>query len=305
MENRSTRPARLLLATTLLAGAAIAGYAQPQLTVPNKKGSVKFAIIGDSGTGGGAQKKVADQIAATRKAFPFDFAILLGDNLYGREGKGDYESKFERPFKALLDGGVKFYASLGNHDDPSQRFYKNFNMNGERFYSFKPSPLGGIRFFALDSNYMDKNQLDWLNKELAASGSEWKIAYFHHPIYSSGGRHGSDVVLREQLEPLFVKYGMNVVFTGHEHFYERTKPQKGITYIVSGAAAKLRRGDIEKSALTAKGYDQGYTFMIAEIDGDEMHFQTLTDRGETVDSGSIKREQPAPPKTAAPPKKGQ
>jgi 3',5'-cyclic AMP phosphodiesterase CpdA len=166
-------------------------------------------------------------------------------------------------------------------------------MNGERYYSFKPSLLAGIRFFAIDSNYMDKKQLDWLEKELAASGSDWKVAFFHHPIYSSGGRHGSDVVLREQLEPVFVKHHVNVVFTGHEHFYERIKPQKGITYIVSGAAAKLRRGDIERSPLTAKGYDQGYTFMIVEVDGDDMHFQAMTDRGETVDSGVIRREKPA------------
>lgn len=83
--------------------------------------------------------------------------------------------------------------------------------------------------------------------------------FFHHPLYSSGGRHGSDRALREQLEPIFLKHGVNVVLSGHDHFYERIKPQKGITYFVSGAAAKLRRGDIERSPLTAKGFDQGIT----------------------------------------------
>jgi predicted phosphodiesterase len=295
------RSIRRLLATMLIVGGVASVYAQQQITLPNKKGAVKFAVIGDSGTGGGAQQKVADRIALTHKAFPFEFAIMLGDNLYGSEREGDYHSKFERPYKPLLDAGVKFYAALGNHDDPAQRMYKPFNMNGEQYYSFKPSLLGGVRFFAIDSNLMDQRQLQWLDKELAASGSEWKIAFFHHPLYSSGGRHGSDILLREQLEPLFVKYGVNIVFTGHEHFYERIKPQKGITYIVSGAAAKLRRGDIEKSNLTAKGYDQGYTFMIVEIDGDDLHFQTITDRGETVDSGTISRKNGA----ATPPKKSQ
>jgi predicted phosphodiesterase len=289
---------RRLIATMLVVGGVVSTYAQQQLTLPNKKGTVKFAVIGDGGTGGGAQQKVADRIAATRSVFPFEFAIMLGDNLYGTERKGDYESKFERPYKPLLDAGVKFYAALGNHDDPEQRLYKPFNMNGERYYSFKPSMLGGVRFVALDSNNMHKDQLAWLEKELAASGSEWKIAFFHHPLYSSGGRHGSDVLLREQLEPIFLKHGMNVVFTGHEHFYERLKPQKGIHYIISGASAKLRRGDIEKSPLTAKGYDQGFTFMIVEIDGDDMHFQTISDRGETIDSGVIRREKPAAQKTA-------
>ena len=63
---------------------------------------------------------------------------MLGDNLYGNEGAKDFEKKFERPYKALLDAGVKFYASLGNHDNPNQRFYKLFNMNGQRYYNFKP-----------------------------------------------------------------------------------------------------------------------------------------------------------------------
>jgi 3',5'-cyclic AMP phosphodiesterase CpdA len=266
------------------------------IVLPNKKDSVRFAVLGDTGTGGSAQQRIADRLAATHTALPFGFVIMLGDNLYGRERKSDYQEKFEIPYKPLLDAGVKFYASLGNHDDPEQRLYKPFNMNGERYYTFKPSPLADVRFFALDSNYMDRKQLDWLEKELSASGSEWKVPFFHHPIYSSGGRHGSDVVLREQLEPLFVKYGVQVVFTGHEHFYERLKPQKGITYIISGSAAKLRRGDIERSTLTAKGYDQGYTFMIAEVDGDQLHYQAITDRGQTVDSGVIhrqKREQTA------------
>jgi predicted phosphodiesterase len=270
-----------------------------RLQLPMRDGSIRFLVIGDSGTGGGAQRRVAERIAEVHKAFPFEFGIMLGDNLYGGEGAGDYRRKFEEPYKPLLDAGVKFFAALGNHDDPTQRFYKAFNMNGERYYSFKaPKPgigsRGGARFFALDSNYMTKEQLDWLEKELAGSGSEWKIAFFHHPLYSSGEKHGSDDVLREQIEPLFVKHGVDVVFTGHEHFYERVKPQKGITYFVSGAAAKLRRGNVaENSPLTAKANDQAYTFMIVEIAGDEMHFQAIDADGKTIDSGVIKRREVA------------
>jgi 3',5'-cyclic AMP phosphodiesterase CpdA len=279
---------RRSLAFVLVAG-LIATVRAQELKLPMKEGSVRFAILGDAGTGGSAQRRVARRLAATHAIYPFEFVLMLGDNLYGSENSADYARKFETPYKPLLDAGVKFYAALGNHDDPSQAFYKPFNMDGKRYYSFK-APNGSVRFFALDSNYMQQEQLTWLEKELAASGSDWKIAFFHHPLYSSGERHGSDEKLREQLEPLFVKHGMEVVFTGHEHFYERLKPQKNIHYIISGAAAKLRRGNIGDSGLTAKGYDQGYTFVIAEIAGDDMHFQTLTDRGETVDSGVIRRQ---------------
>ena len=270
-----------------------------RLQLPMKDGSIRFLVIGDSGTGGGAQQRVAQQIAAAHKVFPFEFSLMLGDNLYGGESASDYRRKFEEPYQVLLGAGVKFYAALGNHDEPTQRFYKLFNMNGERYYSFKaPKPgigsRGGARFFALDSNYMSKEQLDWLQKELSSSGAEWKIAFFHHPIYSSGEKHGSNELLREQIEPLFLKHGIDVVFTGHEHFYERLKPQKGITYFVSGSAAKLRRGNIaDRSEMTAKGFDQGYTFMIVEIAGDELHFQTIDANGKTVDAGIVKRREVA------------
>ena len=213
---------------------------------------------------------------------------MLGDNLYGGETPADFADKFERPYKPLLDAGVKFYSALGNHDDPNQRFYKPFNMNGERFYSFKPSQ-GGVRFFALDSNYVDKAQVEWLEKELAASGSEWKICFFHHPLYSSGDTHGSDTKLRELLEPIFLKHGVDLVLTGHEHFYERIKPQHGINYIIAGSAAKVRRGNITGSDLTAKGFDQGYAFLLMEIVGDTLHFQAITDDGRTIDSGQMQR----------------
>jgi predicted phosphodiesterase len=279
---------RVLTITMLVAGLAGVAGAQ-QLTLPKKDGSVRFAVIGDSGTGGGAQQKVADRIAAAHKIFPFEFTLMLGDNLYGRENAGDYRNKFERPYKPLLDAGVKFYAALGNHDDPSQRLYKPFNMNGERYYSFKPTVLGDVRFYALDSNYMSKEQVAWLQKELAASDSKWKIAFFHHPIYSSGEKHGSDETIRQQIEPLFVKHGVDVVFTGHEHFYERIKPQKGIYYFISGGAGKLRKGDINKSNLTAKAFDTGFHFMLVEVAKEAMYFQTVTDQNKVVDSGTLPR----------------
>jgi 3',5'-cyclic AMP phosphodiesterase CpdA len=227
-------------------------------------------------------------LASSRQSFPYEFVVMVGDNMYGGEDSAsDFERKFEVPYKPLLDAGVKFYASLGNHDSPNQRLYKPFNMNGQRFYTFKPKD--GIRFFALDSNYMDREQLQWLEKELKASGSDWKIAFFHHPVYSSAGRHGSDTALRDQLEPLFLKYSVDLVLTGHDHVYERTKPQKGVQYFVVGNSAKLRKGDLENIGITAKGFDTGLGFMLAEIDGDQIHFQVLSDQSRTIDSGVVLR----------------
>jgi len=282
------------LATTLLLLAGAAASAQ-EVSPPSATDSVQFLAIGDTGTGDSAQYEVAAQLAKAHATFPFTFAIMMGDNMYGREGERDYEKKFEVPYKPLLDAKVDFYASLGNHDDPTQRMYKPFNMNGERYYTFKK---GNARFFALDSNYFDRAQADWLEKALASATEDWKICFFHHPLYSSGGRHGSEVDLRKQLEPLLLKYGVQVVFAGHEHFYERLKPQKGIYYFVNGGGAKLRSGDIRKGPMTEVGFDTDRSYMLVEIAGDVLTFQTLSRTGKRVDSGSIRRPATVPPPTS-------
>ena len=287
---------------TLLVGAAVvqalsaqqrpplnppAMSASSDVQAPIGKDSVKFLVIGDSGTGDKGQYDTAAQMWTAHSVFPYEFAIMLGDNLYGSERPQDFVSKFERPYKPMLDANIPFYAALGNHDDPNQRFYKNFGMGGKRFYSYQK---GDVRFFALDSNYMDKDQQRWLEDELSKSNAKWKIAYFHHPLYSSGAAHGSEVDLRSIVEPLFIKYNLQVVFAGHEHFYERVKPQKGIHYFTAGGSAKLRSGDImSNTGLTEKGFDTEQTFMVIEIDGDVLRFQTLSKHGKRIDSGEIRR----------------
>jgi len=258
-----------------------------QPTLPLQAGSVRFAAIGDMGTGETPQYELAARMESFRQAFPFDFVITLGDNIYGGSGARDYRSKFEIPYAPLLDAGVKFYASLGNHDSPSQSLYKPFNMNGQQYYTFTK---GNVQFFALDSSYMRPKELAWLETELKKSEADWKICYFHHPLYSSGGFHGSSTELRGILEPLFITYGVQVVFAGHEHSYERVKPQQGISHFVEGASGQLRKGDLRKgSVLTAAGYDQDRSFMLVEIAGDAVHFQTVSRTGQTVDSGVILR----------------
>jgi predicted phosphodiesterase len=280
------RVQRLLVPLALVI--SVVSVAAIDLTLPNQKDSLKFAIIGDSGTGSKSQNQIAQQLIGSRDKFPYEFVVMMGDNLYGGSDQKDFVKKFEEPYKPLLDAGVKFYATLGNHDNPNERFYERWNMKGERYYTFRPKL--GVRFFVLDSNYMDPKQLEWIDKELAASGSDWKICYFHHPLYSSGGAHGSDVQLRQQLEPMFLKYGVDIVLAGHEHFYERIKPQKGIYYFISGGAAKLRDGDVNtRSELTAKSYDTGYHFMLMELGKDTVYFQAINQDGKTVDSGALTR----------------
>jgi 3',5'-cyclic AMP phosphodiesterase CpdA len=147
----------------------------------------------------------------------------------------------------------------------------------------------GVRFVVFDTNLMDPPQLAWIDEALMRSTEQWTIAYFHHPLYSDAGRHGPNVELRVLLEPLLTRYGVDVVFSGHEHVYERTTPQKGITYFIEGASGQLRKGDMQPSAMTAAAFDQDQTFMLVEIADDEMVFQTISRTGRVVDSGVIHR----------------
>jgi 3',5'-cyclic AMP phosphodiesterase CpdA len=279
---------RKLVGFVVLAGVATLAPAWPgQLPAPSD--SLKFAVIGDNGNGSRAQYEVGAQMAAARAAFPFEFVIMLGDNLYGRQEPRDFVDKFERPYATLLEAGVLFYAALGNHDRPENRSYKRFNMAGERYYTFARK---NVRFFVFDTNLMDAQQLAWIGKTLEQSQDDWKIAYFHHPIYSDGDRHGSNVELRVLLEPLLVRHRVNVVFSGHEHIYERTVPQNGITYFVEGSGGQLRKGGVTPSSLTASAYAEDQTFMLVEIAGDRLRFRTVSRVGRTVDSGVIDRRPP-------------
>lgn len=271
-------------------GAQSAGA--PEVTLPLKNGDVRFAVIGDNGTGEKPELEIANLMQAYWQTVHFTFVTMNGDNIYGGHSPADFARKFEEPYKPLLDEGVKFYACLGNHDDSAlERNYKLFNMGGERYYTFNKGP---VEFFVLDSNYMDPTQLAWLQAQLSASTAKWKIAYFHHPLFTAAKFHGPDVDLRQQLMPLFEQYGVNVVLSGHEHVYERIKPQQGIYFFLLGNSGQLRFHNIRKgNDLDIVGMDSHRTFMLVEISGNDFYFQTIDDAGETVDSGDLKLQQPA------------
>ena len=276
----------LLLIVVIAASAGPWALARQEATLAGTPDALKFAVIGDSGSGQPPQFEVGGQMAAARARFPFELVLMLGDNMYGSQRSQDFVDKFERPYAALLQAGVPFYAALGNHDNQSNRFYKGFNMGGERYYTFARK---NVRFFVLDTNLMDATQLAWIEEVLGQSREEWQVVYFHHPLYSDGARHGSNVELRVALEPLFVRHGVEVVFAGHEHVYQRSTPQKGITHFIEGSSGQLRKGNMRPTAMTAAFFDQDQTFMLVEIAGDEMQFQTISRTGRVVDSGVIRR----------------
>lgn len=258
---------------------------------------VRFIVFGDSGKGNTEQYELGRTMAAHHWDRFYDMALMLGDNIYPSGDPDDMVKKFERPYAELLKRGVSFRAALGNHDvkkgRQAQINYPNFNMDGRAYYSFTRGD-GMVEFFALDSTRFDLRQRRWLEGALQASQAKWKVAFFHHPLYSSADKHGSHLELRAEMEPILVRSGVDVVFSGHDHTYERVKPQQGVQYFVSGAAASPRRGDLElDSPFIAVGNDETSSFMSIEITPERFSFKAIDIGGRVIDSGELA------PRTAA------
>jgi hypothetical protein len=253
------------------------------LPMPGIRGGTVFALMGDSGSGDQAQQAVAQAMLTyfnTARHFPF--VLMLGDNLYD----DDYTNEFSVPYKALLDRGVKFYATIGNHDRDLEIHFKPFNMNDVDRYTFDE---GNARFAALNSNHpADPLQIKWLDQVYADAGTKWRIAFFHHPLYSSG-QHAAESrdVIRPALEPVLIRNHVDVVFSGHEHLYERIKPQHEVKYFVSGGGGRYLY-DYKPSEFDAVGLSEHH-FMVAEIAGDRLFFEAITHAQQLIDCGVIYR----------------
>jgi 3',5'-cyclic AMP phosphodiesterase CpdA len=291
MNKLITRRQTLISLASMAAGAVIRPLSV--LSAEPVKGRIRFPVIGDWGTGDDDQAGVAQQMVLAHQRNPFDFVISAGDNIYPNGSGRLFSKNFERPYGKLLADRVDFHVVLGNHDvregRQDQCEYPLFNMGGRSYYSLQRGN-GLLELFMLDSTDFDRAQMAWLEQKLKSSTAHWKIAVFHHPIYSSGKRHGSDLDLRKKLEPLLVRYRVDAVFSGHDHFYERIKPQQGIHYFITGAGGKTRREGVDvDSPIRAQSYDQDNHFMMIEADHSRISFQAISETGIVIDGGAIQR----------------
>jgi hypothetical protein len=250
-----------------------------------------FAVIGDFGTGGRNQFRVAEEMIVTYWRQPYSLMLTTGDNVYFGDPAERAEEVIYRPYGPLFDAGVQFRPALGNHDvdDPEDlpETLATLGMPG-RYYRFTSGP---VDFFALDSNLMDGDQLMWLMEGLSCSDNAWQVVYMHHSLYSSGA-HGSDTALRERLEPILIAGGADIVFSGHDHNYERSTPQDGIVHVVTGGGGRRIR-PVGASAFTVVSESELH-FMLVEASRDTMEIQALDTDGIAIDSFSMgPREAPA------------
>ncbi len=283
---------RRLLQLGLIGLGAGLGPLQRQLraATPPRQPELRFLAVADTGTGGRGQYAVARAMEAYRQRNPLNLVILGGDNIYNHGEMEKVEAVFEKPYAPLLKAGVRFRAVLGNHDIRTNNgidhlLYPGFNYeNGQRWYTFRQGP---VQFFMLDTNRnVDwTRQLTWLEAELKASRSPWKIVVGHHPIYSSG-IYGTDPGMVRRLTPLFQRYGVKLYINGHDHSYERTREINGTTYLCVGAGAGLR--PVGTTAITAKSASI-LSFAALEVYPEEIRIQGISSDGKVFDQGVIRR----------------
>ena len=204
---------------------------------------LEFVAIGDTGSRLPGQYTTAKALVKAYEDKPFEFVLLLGDNIYPHGDVSKYgEAGFTQPYGPLLKAGVPFYVSLGNHDvlfGHKAAQLKFFKMPSA-YYVVKK---GTADFFVIDTNDFGTTQQQWLKQSLKASNAPWKIVFGHHPILSSG-KHGPNKQLMATLAPILAEQKVNLYLAGHDHNYERFKPQQGVTYVVSGGGgASLRSMD--------------------------------------------------------------
>jgi hypothetical protein len=253
--------------------------------------TITFAVLGDNGTGGRNQMAVAGQMARTYQSTPYGLVLLAGDISYYGSIDDRWEDVFVEPYGPLIDAGVEWELAIGNHEisekksdyavEEIQAQLRRFGKPGT-YYSVVHGPVEVFvidTIIPLDTGVGGPEELAWLEEALAASTARWKVALLHHPPYSSG-KHGSQLKVREALQPMFTEFGVDVAFSGHDHHYERTFPQDGVTWIVSGAGAKRTR--VGRSDFTAHA-ESTLQFMLVEVAGDTMDIRAITTDGTVID----------------------
>lgn len=258
----------------------------PKRTTKLAQPLLRFVALADTGFGNDGQYAVAQAMNCYLQQNPFQFVLLAGDNIYDNGEIEKIGSAFEKPYQALLQQGIQFYAALGNHDirtnnGEDEIRYSGFNMQG-RYYTFTKE---AVQFFAIDTNNNApwKAQLDWLEENLSRSQVPWKVVFGHHPVYSSGVHGGSQQMVK-RLTPLFSRYGVQLYISGHDHNYERTHRLQGTTYLVCGAGAKTRPvGSSSRTAISASRL----SFATFEVYPNRLEVRGIDTNGKIFDQVAI------------------
>jgi hypothetical protein len=261
--------------------------------------AIAFAVLGDNGSGGRNQMAVAEQMALTYQTTPYGLVLLAGDISYYGSIEDRFQDVFVEPYRPLIEAGVGWELAIGNHEITEsksedavaaiQAQVRAFGKPGT-YYAVRHGPM---EVFVIDTSIPlhtgegGRQQLEWLDGALAGSSAPWKVALMHHPAYSSGA-HGSELRVRETVQPLLSRHGVDLAFAGHDHHYERTYPQDGVVWIVSGAGCKRTR--VGSSDFTAHA-ESTLQFMLVRIVDDSADVRAITTDGRVIDRVVLRQDQ--------------
>jgi len=261
-------------------------------TAPNHNVPFKFVVYGDSPANPDIHEKIAEKILQINP----DLILHAGDLVSNGTKNYLWESLFFEPLSDVIDH-IPIFPCLGNHERNAQKYFNLFSLpNNESWYSVNYS---NCHFVFLDTNKdykKDSAQYKWLRNDLRNANTKWKFVLFHHPPYSSG-RHGSNLKVREILTPLFRRQGVDMVFSGHDHIYERSYPinsalkpeESAITYVVSGGGGGKLYNLTPGNAWTLTGF-KTHNFCVVNVDGEKLDFKALDTEGKVLDKFAIVKE---------------
>ena len=245
--------------------------------------ALHLAVVGDSGDSGSRLTATADAIARLGAELPYDILLLLGDNVYPGGDPALLDDVVFEPFAAVLDEGAELLAVIGNHDAAhGDEQLAALGMPGH-WWSVERA---GVLIVGLDSNMTDDpDQRAWLEETLRTSRAPWKVVALHHPPYSAGYQ-GSNEEARAAFAPLFERYGVQLVLSGHDHDYQRSKVIGGVTYVVTGAASGTRRTG--ESDFTAVSFSW-HSFVDIGVYPDRIVGRALNQSGQVADEWVLRR----------------
>ena len=247
---------------------------------PGEPTLLRFAVLGDFGTGGTEQYQVADRMCSWRANNPFNLVITTGDNIYQYGEPENFDTHFFQPYDCLLDAGVRFRAVLGNHDIGTDNGRPEleepaFGMKRRNYVVRK----NGVRFVMWESNYSNR---DWLRRNVGAErGDRWTVVSFHHPVFSPGP-HGGTPEYKPWLPRLFARKGVDLVVNGHDHLYARIPSKRRVRYLITGGGgAGLYGCDNPQSTEVCI---EEHHFLYVTVTADEMVVRAIPRSGGPIDT---------------------
>jgi acid phosphatase len=218
-------------------------------------------------------------MCAVRERRPFDLVVTTGDNVYDEGHPDRFEAAFFDPYRCLLDAGVRFRATLGNHDIRTDGGRPELNEPAFGFegrnYTFS---RGGVRFVMADSNNMD---FEWLRAALNTEPADrWTVVAFHHPVYATG-EYGPTPGFTPRLPRMFRRKGVDLVLNGHEHQYSATRSLRGIRYVVTGGGGASIRACGAPAWFTATCIER-FHFLEVVAGPDHIEVKAIPARGRAI-----------------------